>query len=558
MLLQTTANGTTGPGIVVTSGAGNIDINSVIGWTTDASLTIDAYHNIDVGAEIVVRGAGTLNLDYNDEATDGTLQFMTGGHAVFLDYGSSPAPGSLNINGSSYTIVGNVASLGSAIALDPAGDFALAANYDASTDGTYASSPIATSFTGRFEGLGNKISNLTVTDALDSNVGLFSEIGTGGTVRDLLLVNADVSGTSNSGSVGALAAVNYGTIDNVGVTGTVTGGFEESVGGLVGGQFPAGSIFNSDALDSVTSGYGSNTGGLVGEGQGSIVDSYAEGKVVAGYNSDIGGLEGFDNGSVTSSHASGTVNGGYTSQVGGLVGYGGGSGIVSSYATGATTGGYQSNVGGLVGLSVETISGVYATGSVTAGYSSTVGGLVGSNGGAIMNAYARGSETSVAVSDLGGLIGINSGTVSDAYSTGKQTDSGGTIGGLIGVDTSASGSLTDTYWVFRPSSVSNSADGAGNEPNDTGITGLYMKQLTAALPAGFDPSIWAESGTINFGLPYLLASTPGASCPRTGRFKLALRSIGSAAARPGVPSFVYCRSGPALACSAGKRIAHEA
>jgi hypothetical protein len=147
-------------------------------------------------------------------------------------------------------------------------------------------------------------------------------------------------------------------------------------------------------------------------------------------------------------------------------------------------------------------------GSATAGYSSDVGGLVGNNIGAITNAYARGSVTAVAASDVGGLVGYNNGTIAYAYSSGAETDSGGTVGGLIGFDNSAPGSLTDTYWVRRKSGVLNKADGAGNENNDSGIAGLTMKQLTLGLPAGFDPSVWAESGTVNAGLPYLLASPP--------------------------------------------------
>jgi filamentous hemagglutinin family protein len=509
VLLQTTADGTTGPGTVDTSGVGNIYINSGIKWATDAALTIDAYHSIVVGAVIHVNGAGTLNLDYNDEQTNGTLDFTPAGQIEFVNFHTDLTQGTLNINHATYTLAADIADLASDIALDPAGDFALAANYDATVDGAYGSSPIATPFTGNFEGLGNKISNLTIDDTLDSGAGLFAQIGNGATVSDLLLRNVNVALTSNSGSVGALAALNYGTIDHVSVTGMVTGGFDESVGGLVGGNEPAGTILNSSALDSVTSGYGSNTGGLAGEGQGSIVDSYAKGKVVSGYGSDTGGLVGFEFGTLTSSYAKGTVNAGYQSSVGGLAGYNFGSTIASSYATGATTGGYQSNVGGLVGLNDGTISVAFANGSATAGYASDVGGLVGNNTGAIMNAYARGSETAVAASDVGGLVGYNNGTIADAYSTGAQTDSGGTIGGSIGYDNSAPGSLTDTYWVERPTGVTNGADGAGNEASDSGITGMTMAQLSSGLPAGFDPSVWAESGTINGGLPYLLAIPPG-------------------------------------------------
>ena len=506
VLLQTTADGATGPGTVDTSGVGNILINSGIRWTTDAVLTIDAYHSIDINANVEVAGTGTLNLDYNDEATNGSLNFANGS-VEFLGTHGLPTQGTLNINGTHYTLAASIAALASDIASDSAGDFALAANYNAATDGAYASSPISTPFTGNFEGLGNKISRLTITDASDSDAGLFSEIGVGGTVSNILLRNVDISLTSNSGSVGALAAENFGSIDNVSVTGKVTGGFGENVGGLVGVNYARGSILDSGAWDSVTSGYLSDTGGLVGLDHGAIQKSHANGDVVAGYSSSAGGLVGLDGGAIRSSYATGKVTAGYESNAGGLAGYADRT-ITSSYAQGAVTGGYSSNVGGLIGDNAGTITGDYAMGSATAGYSSDVGGLVGNNIGAITNAYARGSVTAVAASDVGGLVGYNNGTIAYAYSSGAETDSGGTVGGLIGFDNSAPGSLTDTYWVRRKSGVLNKADGAGNENNDSGIAGLTMKQLTLGLPAGFDPSVWAESGTVNAGLPYLLASPP--------------------------------------------------
>jgi filamentous hemagglutinin family protein len=512
ILLQTTSDSTKGPGTVDTSGVGNINIFSNITWTTSASLTIDAYHSIDIGSKIIVRGPGTLNLFYNDEGTSGTLQFPTDGQIAFLQYGTSLTPASLNIQGHAYTIVGNIATLASDIATDAAGDYALAANYNAASDGSYASSPIATTFTGNFEGLGNKISNLTIDNTLGTTAGLFAEIGNAATVRDLLLRNANVSLTSNSGAVGALAADNYGTIDDVSVTGMVTGGFGENVGGMVGMNYFGGTIVDSGALDSVASGYQSHTGGLVGEDVGTIARSSSNGDVTAGYLSSAGGLVGFEDGTVTLSDATGTVNAGYESNAGGLAGYADGT-ITSSYAQGAVTGGYDSRAGGLVGYNAGTITGDYAKGSVTAGYASYAGGLVGHNEGAITDAFARGSESATAASDLGGLVGYNNGTIADAYSTGGQTDSGGTIGGLIGFDNSAPGSLTDTYWVKRTSGVTNGTDGAGNEANDSGITMLTVAQLSSGLPTGFDPSIWAENADINGGLPYLLAIPPATLRP---------------------------------------------
>jgi hypothetical protein len=82
------------------------------------------------------------------------------------------------------------------------------------------------------------------------------------------------------------------------------------------------------------------------------------------------------------------------------------------------------------------------------------------------------------------------------------------IGGLIGLDQSPSGSLSDTYWDTDTSGITNPDQGAGSPLNDPGITGLTTEQLQSGLPAGFDPSIWGENANINNGLPYLLANPP--------------------------------------------------
>jgi hypothetical protein len=47
--------------------------------------------------------------------------------------------------------------------------------------------------------------------------------------------------------------------------------------------------------------------------------------------------------------------------------------------------------------------------------------------------------------------------------------------------------------------------GVGNTSGVSGITGLTTTQFQSGLPSGFDSSIWAESASINEGLPYLIA-----------------------------------------------------
>jgi hypothetical protein len=56
--------------------------------------------------------------------------------------------------------------------------------------------------------------------------------------------------------------------------------------------------------------------------------------------------------------------------------------------------------------------------------------------------------------------------------------------------------------------VSDPSQGAGNIPNDPGITGVTDAQLKSGLPEGFDPKIWGSDPKINNGYPYLLANPP--------------------------------------------------
>ena len=109
--------------------------------------------------------------------------------------------------------------------------------------------------------------------------------------------------------------------------------------------------------------------------------------------------------------------------------------------------------------------------------------------------------------DAGGLVGDNGATISFSYSTGTVTGAA-TIGGLIGDDEAQPGSITDSYWDTDTSGIMNLGQGAGNIANDPGITGLTTAQFQSGLPAGFDPTVWAENANIDDGFPYLLANPP--------------------------------------------------
>jgi hypothetical protein len=84
-------------------------------------------------------------------------------------------------------------------------------------------------FTGTFDGEGHAISNLTIDRRWTDGVGLFGTVGTAGTVRNVGLVDAAITGTE---SVGGVAGESNGTVLGSFVTGSLAGRY--SVGGVVG------------------------------------------------------------------------------------------------------------------------------------------------------------------------------------------------------------------------------------------------------------------------------------------------------------------------------------
>jgi hypothetical protein len=150
------------------------------------------------------------------------------------------------------------------------------------------------------------------------------------------------------------------------------------------------------------------------------------------------------------------------------------------------------------------------------GPENSAGGVVGVNYGYVNSDYATGAVTGGSFANLGGLIGWDNSTastgnyvVSNSYSAGAVAgETGSSIGGAIGFDKTP-GYTSDVYWDTTTSGITNSSQGSGNIANDSGIAGLTTAQLQSGLPAGFNSNTgWAESPSINGGLPYLLAIPP--------------------------------------------------
>ncbi|HUO93840.1 MAG TPA: filamentous hemagglutinin N-terminal domain-containing protein, partial [Rhizomicrobium sp.] len=265
--LRTTASGTSGPGTVNANGQGDINIQSAINWNTAATLTLDAYHGINITAPITVQANGKIVLTTNDGGTGGDLSFGLGasgfaGNIAFI--GTEGSGQSLTINGAAYTLLYSMSEL-EGLNTYRVGDYALAKPLDASSVTNWV--PIGygnttqSQFANLFEGLGNTISNLTVNAGPDGG-GLFGVIS--GTVRDVGVVGGSVRGSSELGGLaGGLFA---GKVDDAYSTATVTG-TGGSIGGLIG--VGGGPIANSYAAGSVTGTAG--VGGLVGLFSGSLV-----------------------------------------------------------------------------------------------------------------------------------------------------------------------------------------------------------------------------------------------------------------------------------------------
>ena len=437
---------TTGSGVQ----ANNLDVTAALSWSTSNALTLDAYQSISIDAGVSVTGLSGLTLTTNDGGTNGTLSFGDSGNVSFANLSSA-----LTINGAPFTLVGSIKTLADAIAANPNGDYALANSYDASADGTYTTDPVGTTLGGILEGLGNSIENLLVNDATDANVGFFSEVGPSGTLRDLDIVNAKVTGGNQANYGALLAGTNEGSVFACEASGNLRrdqlsrsqggGGF----GGLVGYN-DGGSILFSQASVSVSNAAGA--GGLVAINGGRIENSFALGNVSRrSFRGALGGLAATNFGVIEVAFSAGNV-----------------------------VGGTEAHVGGLVGVNEETgsITNTYATGSATTGSRSTAA--------------------------AGGLIGVDdsSGTSSTSYSTGAV--SGGnhaSVGGSLG---SGGGAYSDIYW----NTTTSGTDQGTGYGNVTGITGLTSKQLKSSLPAGFDPTIWGQQKGINHGFPYLLAIPP--------------------------------------------------
>jgi hypothetical protein len=396
--------------VTSSSAAPDIHLAAGLSWSSTSVLTLDAYRSVDVERPILLTADGGLSIVTDDGGSGGVFTFGKLGSVHYLSLS-----GTLTVNGTAYTLVDSVPALASGIVSNASGNFALAHDVDAGPDGTYAFAPVVTAFSGKLEGLGNTISNLSIRHG-NRKLGLFADIAAGGRVENIVLTKMRLHATGGVRSFGgALAAANDGTIFNAHVSGKIS-----------------------------TQGVGGTGGALVG----------------------------VNNGTIDASSANDTP------QVG------------------------SACVGGLVGSNAGTLSRSYAQGSA-AGVQA--GGLACKNSGTIVNSYDLAQVLGRQTSPFpGGLTSVNEsgGSIATSYAAGQIT-AVSSFGGVAGTN---NGGLSQVYWDIEDTGAS-AANGCG-AGSCSGATGLVRAQLQAALPAGFDPSVWAQAPGVNNGLPYLIGNPP--------------------------------------------------
>jgi len=419
-----------GPAI---NGNGDIQINDSVAWSSNTTLSLKAYRNININAPISSSGAyGKLQLLYGQGSSDGVINGVTASYKI-------NAPVSLQSGYTFSTQLGSGGFLDDYMVITSLGSqddwkytstvmnslqamahknnlktyYALGADIDANSTAVWNSgngfTPIggpSKSFSGRLEGLGHQINGLNINRSSTSNMGLFGKTSAA-LISNFRMNNLNVTGDGNTGGLIGNAVAET-RVFNVSLAGQVTGSYD--VGGIIG-QFGSGSIsessFKGQVIGNMTEQLSfTMVGGLVGtmSGNTSIDKSFFDGQLTGLYF--IGGLAGYvDYGAV----------------------------ITNSYANVKVVGSLK-NVGGLVGSSFGVaISNSYATGSISA--NQYVGGLIGSDSyGDVQNSFST-----VVVSGLtntGALIGIDYTPLFSNYSNNyyyASNSHGDSVGAGIGL-----------------------------------------------------------------------------------------------------------------------------
>ena len=524
---------------------GNIYVDSALSWTSTNKLTLNAVNNVEVNAGIAA-SSGSLTLRADDMALTGTTSNTTGGGVpsgngtVAVNSGGSlSVGGTLDIyyNPVNYATPTTYTNSGTAphafMLLSSPADLEyidgqqktsgiLSANY--ALNANLALGPswtpfgnATTSYSGIFNGQGYLVSGYTVT-ATANDAGFFGS--SSGTIENLG-VSGSVSGAGFN-NIGGVVGYNTGTVEYSYNAGTVAGGS--------GSTGATGSSGTSTSTTGGTGGTGGDVGGLVGANfsTGTVEYSYNTGRVTGesggaggpGYTGTGGGAGGVGG------------NGGAGGNTGGIVGSNDGK-VEYSYNTGPVTGG-----GGGAGGTGGTGSGAAGGAGGTGGQGGITGGIVGTNQSSALVEYSyndvqvtaggpgagggggsgspNGSPGSGgSAGSTGGAVGDNASTVTSSFFN-SATSSGigtGTNAGTIGISSSSFGSESSFTgatggWsssLFNSWSGSGFSSGATTSPWYLASSGMSSPVLVGAMST--DSIVATNASAVYTGLVY--SGTPG-------------------------------------------------
>ncbi len=150
-------------------------------------------------------------------------------------------------------------------------------------------------FTGVYDGDIYRIYDLYIDRPGSDSQGLFTHCGTGGIIRNVGLVNVDITGNNNTGGlIGGTMGGEDGIVENCFVTGSVTG--DQYVGGLIGLSRPY--VYDSYTDVDVWGGsysslQTSEIGGFIGSmNRGEVYRSYSMGEVLQTEGENVGAFVG--------------------------------------------------------------------------------------------------------------------------------------------------------------------------------------------------------------------------------------------------------------------------
>ena len=355
-----------------------------------------------------------------------------------------------------------------------------------------------------FDGNGYHISNIPSING-DSNLGFFGT--NSGTIKNLgLIYENDATVTHNdpsTGSVGGLVGNNSGIIDNVAVSGKVSGG--ANTGGIAGTN--SGTIKNVVFYGSVTGVEGvSSTGGIVGFASGSwatIKGAINYGNISKGTN--VGGIVGYTEGSIGELFNSnyGCYNYGEIFKgeyVGGIVGKATNSVSLIKDSTNygiVSTGTY---IGGIAGYTTANVLSSKNYAEITDG--KYIGGIAGQTAGTVSNCENYGNITTgtdgATASGIGNA-GTNSGElVFETVQNGIYKivkNSGENKEKTLYAD-EINWAITD-YGISRPNLIKAFKDGSDQLGDDT--LDIYYKTPLNDYYLKVKVSEWKWAGDVNNG-----------------------------------------------------------